>query len=593
MKGNRRVSKYRRKLFYNFFLLFVTFAVALGGFQYQRERQYKISQLENNLELYVNLVNNYIVKNNIRGYNNHEVLYDLIKNFPQVNLRITVIDSTGVVLFDSFVEDYKNLENHIHRPEIQQSLVNGYGKSIRHSSSTNTDYYYYAINYDHYFVRAALPYNIQVERYLRVDSLFIVVLLFLFMVFSVFLVYISDRFGKSISSLQLFAVKAAQDEAIEEDDEKFPKNELGDIGTQIVQVYNKLQRTKKALSAEREKIFRHLQIAQEGIAVFTKDKKHILANNHFVQFLNTISDKTSSSPDKFFKIKELKPINDFIDRPLEVSGNGSNINLPSNILKLTKNGRYYVIQVIVFKDSSFEISISDVTKAEKEKKLKQQMTSNIAHELKTPVSSILGYLETILQTEVEKEKQRFFLERSYIQTQRLAALIQDISLLNKIEEAGNLFAIEAINVYEVVMLVLDDLHQKIEENNISVKINMSKNLYIHGSRSVFYSIWRNLTENAVNYAGKGITININNYLEDEQYLYFSFADNGEGIPEEHLTRIFERFYRVDSGRARSMGGTGLGLAIVKNGVLFHRGEISVKNVKKGGLEFIFSICKDL
>lgn len=592
MSNLKSVSRYRRKLFYNFFFIFIAFALVIGIFQFQREKQYKTLQLENELLIYVNLVQSKIVNDSISIKTSPQAVGGIIKLFPQSDLRITIIGNNGSVWFDSFVEKYQDLENHINRPEVQEALIKQYGNSIRTSSSTGQEYYYCAVNFQKYFIRAALPHDIQVENLLKVDTVFIFVILFIFIVFVAFLIYLSDMLGKSIISLQKFALKAAQGDESIAIEAKFPKNELGDIGNQIVQVYNKLQKTKKALSAEREKIFRHLQIAQEGIAVFTKDKTHILANANFVQFLNTISDKPSVIPDKFFKIKDFKPINNFIDNNLGLESNIKE-SLPTNQLKINKNGRYYIVQAIVFKDSSFEISISDVTKVEKEKKLKQEMTSNIAHELKTPVSSILGYLETILQTDVDKEKQRFFLERSYIQTQRLSALIQDISLLNKIEEASSLFTIEEINVSEVVRVVMDDLRHKIDENEVSIKINMSENLYIQGNRSVFYSIWRNLTENAVNYAGKGAIIKINNYLEDEKNLYFSFADNGQGIPEEHLTRIFERFYRVDSGRARSMGGTGLGLAIVKNGVQYHKGEISVKNVKKGGLEFIFSICKDI
>ena len=106
-----------------------------------------------------------------------------------------------------------------------------------------------------------------------------------------------------------------------------------------------------------------------------------------------------------------------------------------------------------------------------------------------------------------------------------------------------------------------------------------------------YSIFRNLTDNAIAYAGVGTKITIDCYLEDDNYYYFSFSDNGVGVPEEHLNRLFERFYRVDKGRSRKLGGTGLGLAIVKNAVLFHKGEIWVKNGSNGGLNILFSLRK--
>jgi len=588
----KNISRYRKRLFYNIFFLFIAFALVIGGFQYEREREYRVGQLENRLQIYVNLVNQYIEKYQLLNSANTDSLNTFVTILPEPELRVTIVDNKGNVLFDSSVKNYTQLENHIQRPEIQESLYNAFGKSIRKSTSTNQEYYYCAIHYNTYFVRAALPYNIQVISFLKVDTFFIYVLLLIFIVFGFVLLYLSDRFGKSITTLQEFTQNAVQGKTIDTQ-VIFPKNELGIIGNQIVEVYNGLQKTKRELSAEREKLFRHLQISHEGIAVFNKKKNQLLANNHFIQYLNSLSDETSVTPNKFFEIEELKPINDFIDDHIDKEKESIISEHSTNILTIHKGNKYYVIQAIVFQDRSFEISINDVTKLEKEKKLKQQMTSNIAHELKTPVSSILGYLETILNTKMDDEKRKFFLERSYIQSQRLSSLIQDISLLNKIEEASDLFEIETVNVKEIVNLVLSDLQIKIEEHNITVITDISDTLQILGNRSVFFSIWRNLLENSVNHAGDRVTVTMKNYLEDENYLYFTFSDNGTGIPEKHLTRIFERFYRIDKGRSRSMGGTGLGLAIVKNGVLFHKGDISAKNLKSGGIEFMFSVSKKM
>lgn len=588
----KKVSKYRKKLFSNFFFLFVVFAIAIGSYQFKREKDYRNKQLEKILVNYVQLVDNFITKNKISSKNLQKT-DSLIAIIPQKGIRITIVNKSGKVLYDSFVKDYLAMENHLYRPEIQDALKEQTGKSIRHSNSTEEDYYYLAEIFDNYFIRAALPYEISVENYLKVNSVFIFVIFLIFILTALLLIYLSDRMGNAITQLRHFAEKAAEGKTIDIQ-KPFPDNELGMIAEQIVRVYKNLQNTKNELLTEKEKLFRHLQISHEGIAIFNKEKKQLLANNHFIQYLNLLSEDLAMVPSKMFKIKSLQPINDFIDEQLKKSGTDEKSStLASNILTVQKNNKYFVVQAIVFNDLSFEISINDITKVEKEKKLKQQMTSNIAHELKTPVSSILGYLETLLNTKVEKEKRKFFLERSYIQLQRLTSLIQDISLLNKLEEANSLFELEEIDVKSVVNLIIDDLRLQIDEKNISVAIDLPQKIKIKGNRSVFFSIWRNLIENAVNYAGKNISIRIKNYLEDEQFFYFSFSDTGVGVEEKHLTRIFERFYRVDNGRSRSMGGTGLGLAIVKNGVLFHKGEISVKNLKNGGLEFVFSICKDL
>ena len=204
----------------------------------------------------------------------------------------------------------------------------------------------------------------------------------------------------------------------------------------------------------------------------------------------------------------------------------------------------------------------------------------------------MGYMESIINNpELAQERQHFFIQRSFQQAQRLTALLQDISTLNKIEEANDVFEKEIVDVAEVVRDVFNDVQLQVEEKNFQLGIKLPLRLEIQGNRSLIYSIFRNLTDNALAYAGENVYLDINCYREDDLYYYFTFTDNGLGIPEEDLARIFERFYRVDKGRSRKMGGTGLGLAIVKNAVLFHGGTISVNNVSTGGLNFVFSLKK--
>ena len=224
--------------------------------------------------------------------------------------------------------------------------------------------------------------------------------------------------------------------------------------------------------------------------------------------------------------------------------------------------------------------------------MKRQLTQNIAHELKTPVSSIQGYLETLLYNDnIEASKQKFFLERCYSQSLRLTDLLQDISVLNRLEEASGMFEITDVNINKMIEEIEKECAQKIESKGITTKVILPENAMIHGNYSLLYSIFRNLYDNAIAYAGDGIKIKLNCYKEDDSYYYFSFADNGTGIPEEHLNRIFERFYRVDKGRSRKIGGTGLGLSIVKNAVLFHKGQISAKSTLGKGTTFLFTLKK--
>jgi two-component system, OmpR family, phosphate regulon sensor histidine kinase PhoR len=267
--------------------------------------------------------------------------------------------------------------------------------------------------------------------------------------------------------------------------------------------------------------------------------------------------------------------------------------LPTYEIVINKNGKFFSVKSVVFQDRTFEISINDITKPAKRKLLKQQLTENIAHELKTPVSSIKGFLETILEGNTNKAKTAEFLQRAYIQSSRLADLINDISLLTKIEEASTLYQVEIVDVPELIRDISGELELQLKENHISLELALPEHLSLKGNPVLLYSIFRNLFDNAIRHGGNNLTIRVDQYLEDKEFYYFSFSDTGAGVPASDLPRLFERFYRVDKGRDRKSGGTGLGLAIVKNAVQFHKGEISVRNRPEGGLEFLFTLSREL
>ena len=225
-------------------------------------------------------------------------------------------------------------------------------------------------------------------------------------------------------------------------------------------------------------------------------------------------------------------------------------------------------------------------------KLKRQLTQNIAHELKTPVASIQGYLETILDNpHIDEETKKQFLQHCYAQSQRLTSLLQDISTLNRMDDAPEIKENVEVNISEMVKDISKETALQLEKHHMSFIINLPENIIVHGNKSLLYSVFRNLTDNAIAYAGNGTTITLD-AVENNKDWSFAFYDNGIGVANEHLSRIFERFYRVDKGRSRKLGGTGLGLAIVKNAVMIHGGTIQAKNLPTGGLRFDFNIKKN-
>lgn len=583
---------FRRKIFIYFIAVFFLFTLAIMLFQLQREKDYKTAQLENTLRNVADVTHNYVEFYKLMDTGNFSRADTLEYLIPQENIRLTVIDKKGAVLYDSFVSDYAQMGNHRKRPEIQKAWYSDEGSNIRHSETTNQDFYYYAHNYGDYFVRTAMVYDVEVENFLKAERFFIFFIIAVFIIIWLVINVLTKRLSVSITKLKDFAIKAGKNEPIDENEGEFPDHELGEIGAQIVKIYNKLRIAKNNVALEKDRLSNHMNILNEGIAFFKPNREKMHVNSHFIQFVSMISTTSTISAENIFSIPEFKKINTFLDRQLAKDRVFQSNELPQIEYTINSKENYFKLLCIVFADKSFEILITDITRPEKRRLLKQQLTSNIAHELKTPLASIKGYIETIQNNpDIDADKRKYFIERTSAQTERLNLLLNDISLLNNIEDAGELFEIKTVNLKHVVSDVVENLESRLAEKNIKCKLNIGDEVVVQGNDSLLSSVFQNLIENTVNYAGENVKIEIRNYMEDKKYHYFSYSDSGVGIPEEHLQRIFERFYRIDSGRTRELGGTGLGLSIVKNAIQLHKGEISVKNKAEGGVEFLFTLAK--
>lgn len=220
---------------------------------------------------------------------------------------------------------------------------------------------------------------------------------------------------------------------------------------------------------------------------------------------------------------------------------------------------------------------------------KKQLTQNINHELKTPVSSINGYLETLINNPDLPQAQRdAFLRKCYEQSQRLSSLLADLSTITRMDEASDRIEKEDLSLSEVIGEAVSDMEPL--AGKLAIINNFPAERDIFGNHSLLYSIFRNLLENAIFYS-KGTKVTVSLVSEDESGYELSIEDDGVGIDSVHLDRIFERFYRVDKGRSRKIGGTGLGLSIVKNAVNLHGGTIKAVPVSPSGLRFEFSLAR--
>lgn len=230
--------------------------------------------------------------------------------------------------------------------------------------------------------------------------------------------------------------------------------------------------------------------------------------------------------------------------------------------------------------------------AEQERnRLKRQLTNNINHELKTPVASIQVCLETLLSgISLSEKKRQELIERCYTHNERLRRLLNDVSLITRMEDGSGLINRERVIINNIIKEVAEGLEVMPKEEHLTLHTDFCDEVAIEGNISLIGSIFSNLTENAIAYSeGKNIYITL---LENgDEQCCIRFEDDGKGVSSNQLPRLFERFYRVDKGRSRQKGGTGLGLAIVKHAVQFHGGTITVTNRPNGGLRFDFTLKK--
>lgn len=466
-----------------------------------------------------------------------------VSHYDKRGLRVTLIDaSSGDLLFDSSMPADAVAGNHADRPEIRQALTEGHGYDVRRLSSLMNEEYFYVATYHPEFpfiVRSSLPYKLAMER---------------------------DRSGDIILMIVAGAI----------------------IALVLFLIYRIFKMARGAEFAT-QKLLQHLRTAQEGVAIFDSKRRLVFANSLFGEYADFISSKNLANVEDILCQPELARIKRFVENEGYYNNSVQETLVSYNI---EKSGRVFAVRGVLFRDKGLEVSINDITAAEEQTRIKRQLTQNIAHEFKTPVCGIQGYLETILQNypdNMSEEQMLHFLERCYSQSNRLNTLVQDISQLNEMTGTAQRINKETVDLSKLVANIVQETGDKLAASEMSVENNLPDNLVINADSSMLYSIFRNLIDNAIAYAGKGTLIKISCFRADEQYYYFTFADNGTGVPDEHLSRIFERFYRVDKGRSRKLGGTGLGLAIVKNAVALHGGTISARNAQGGGLEFVFKL----
>lgn len=566
-----RFRSYRYRLLFPLAILFLFFSVNIVAVLFYRERRIKTDALAERLDIYAGLLHRHL----------HLPPQEAEKAIEQAGLpshvRLTLITPQGKVIFDNTLTQGQQTENHLSRPEIREALAHAVGRDIRISQTNGREYFYFARNYDAYLLRLALPYDVQLQNFLDIDRNLLYTFLALFALFLFGLHLVAVQMARPIRELQRYV----QHEGEGEGEYFFSDDELGDIAQRLGERYQELAESRRLLTLEREKLLLHIQSTEEGVCFYNIKGKVELYNGLFLRHLALLTGNGESKPEDIWQLQPLAPARTFLRQPSHEDG----------FYEYTTQaqGRTFRIRLNLFDDRSYELILHDISQQERNRLLKREMSSNIAHELRTPVTSIRGYLELLTTADLPAGQARHFARKAYEQSLRLSDLIRDVSLLSRIERGKDEFPKERLSLADTAETVIADLAGEIEASAAVVENRLGADAAVHGNASLLYALFRNLIENSIAYGGERVHILLETTRLTADTVHLRYADNGKGVDEQHLPHLFERFYRVDGGRTRTSGGSGLGLSIVRHAVEIHGGDIVARRPQDGGLEFLITL----
>ncbi len=507
----------------------------------------------------------------MRSQSFSKVVSDLAKI---IELRITIIKPDGTVIADSNVSDFTLLENHHYRKEVIDALGSGTGFSTRYSSTLKTDMLYYAIYKNNLIIRLAKPLY-EVDRSLQslrnlIFNVAVFVLIFSIIMIIAILLKIAKPLKETLSFAADFAAGNYRRRIL-----NYTNDEIGSLQKALNTMADKIVETINDHILEQKKLEATLDSISDGIAMVDSNKNIVIHNNSFLSMLGVFEEFKDK---KYYEIIRESTLNDRINKSLN-SGEKNIFNFEM------KNDRFFegIINPIKAEKiiQGILIVLHDISEKRKIERIKSDLVSNVSHELKTPITIVRGYLETVKENYDNKALSLNFIDRAIENVDRQDALIQDIIKLSMIESAKE-FEKEKIDLKIIIERCLDLLAPKITRKEITLVNNLNSdiNFTITGNNFLVEEIFFNIIDNGINYNSEKGTLSIAG-SEAADKLIIKISDTGVGIPDEFKDRIFERFYRVDKSRSRTTGGTGLGLSIVKHAAMVLAWDITVDSDSKG------------
>ncbi|MBE0451060.1 MAG: HAMP domain-containing protein [Clostridia bacterium] len=572
----------RKKIIGSYLLLIVLLAAIFSWIVRDALLDAMLIQFEHNLINEAELVKT-MIENEGNEYVDFQKFSDLIKE--KINVRVTIVDKTGQVLSDTD-ENSENMMNHINRDEIKSAFETGATSvRLRYSDTVKADYLYAAtvfkLDDSEYVIRISKPllelkaFNYQMLNFALAAIIISSILASLMAILMV------RKITKPIYEL----TKAANSIAEGDYGRKIytqSKDQIGDLTASFNKMSLNLEVSMKEVKKRNIELESILNSMINGIIAIDQDKNILMINNISFEILG-LPDEFVTENESMYKIIRNDEVAEMIEKSISY---GESQVRELKYLSLDKVLRIYVNPIMTSTSDIIGgiVVIQDVTQIRKLEKMRSDFVSNVSHELKTPLTSIKGFVDTLKGGALDnKETALRFLEIIDIESDRLYRLINDILLLSEIETMEREPDKTEVHINEIVDEVIEMLALKASDKNLMLKKRIEGDFYINANADRIKQMFINLVDNAIKYTEFG---EVEVSLEAEgSWIKTIVSDTGIGFDEKYKERLFERFYRVDKGRSRSYGGTGLGLSIVKHIVLLYKGKISVDSTPGKGTRF--------
>ena len=489
-------------------------------------------------------------------------------NFDSSIFRFTLVSSDGSVLYDSQAKAGE-MENHLEREEISEALKDGSGSSARYSSTLTERTFYEATRLENGNVLRISVSQITVGALILGMLPAICAIILISVVVALIM---SHKMAKSI-------VKPLNELDLENPAENETYEELTPILTKINKQHKQITRQMRELKQKSDEFEQITASMNEGLVLL--DKKGVVLS-------------INAAAKKLFSADETAVGRDFLtlDRSIDMNHAIENaLNGKHSEFREERNGNEY--QFIINRTESDGKTVGvvilcfDVTEAAFAERNRKEFTANVSHELKTPLQSIIGSAELLENGLVKPEDTERFVGNIKKEASRLVALINDIIRLSQLDEDSEPVT-ESVDLYDVASEVIEVLTVSAAKKQVELHLN-GEPCVMNGIRRYLYEIIYNLCDNAIRYNKDGGKVIVDLKNKDSNII-LSVSDTGIGIPAEHQSRIFERFYRVDKSHSKETGGTGLGLSIVKHAVAYHGGKIKLESTVNVGTTI--TVCFD-